>query len=144
LEIKLADRIVGEIGLVPPSILTKIVDSGHVVWFSMKTEDLEGEVYPAVDCRPMPVYPGSWQDFTFVWPLDKGHGELARLLDKFTHTLLEQRNFLDFYRPKKSETGNYTFRFSIRQNDRTLTADDIKDFRDAILSFISANGLNLV
>jgi phenylalanyl-tRNA synthetase beta subunit len=144
LSIALQGTPVGYLGLLPAPLLGKVVERGHAVWFTLRAAPLQAEPYPAVEYRPPPVYPGSWQDFTFVWPVRRGHAELSAVLDEFGHRVLVSRAFVGSYRAKASEVANYTFRFSLRLPDRTLSAEDIQDFRDAFLAFIARRELRLV
>jgi len=144
LSIKLRGSDVGQIGLLPSALRSHVTDGGHAVWFSLRADSVEGEVYPSLTYTPPPVYPGSSQDFTFVWPLRPGYSQLAETLGQFQHRCLDNLTFVDFYRSKGSEVGNYTFRFFIRLVERTLTAEDIQDFRKAFVAFIEQRGLKLV
>ncbi len=144
--------VIGHLGLLPAGLVPRVVDSGNVVWFALRVPPLEGALYPATACRPVPVYPGSWQDFTFVFPVAQGSpggpgpgwAGLDAALGRFTHACLERRSFVDFYRAKGSDTGNYSVRFELRLADRTLGSDDIEDFRARLLAFFAEEGLRLV
>src|SRR4029453_2838780 len=102
-----------------------------------------GEIYPAIRYVPPPVYAGSTQDFTFVWPIERGYADLADTLDRFAHPTVVRRSFVGFYRAPGSPEGRYTFRIEMRRSDRTLTADDIQDVRQAILRFFEVEGLTI-
>jgi phenylalanyl-tRNA synthetase beta chain len=144
LALKLRGEIVGHLGVLPPALKRHVLDAGNAVWFSLKVAPLIGDLYPSFTSAPPPVYPGSWQDFTLVWQIERGYRELTAKLDEFRHASVERRESIAFYRPKNSATGNYSFRFFLRHLDRTLSAEDIEAFRAAFTEFLSKNQLPLV
>jgi phenylalanyl-tRNA synthetase beta chain len=144
LALSLRGEVVGHMGMLPAALKKEAVDSGNVVWFSLRVPALVSDAYPAFESKTPPVYPHSWQDFTLVWPIARGYRELAALLDTFKHPSIESREHIAFYRPKNSETGNYSFRYFLRYPDRTLSAEDIEDFRKAFTAFLAQHQISLV
>ncbi|HSN99752.1 MAG TPA: phenylalanine--tRNA ligase subunit beta, partial [Candidatus Nanopelagicales bacterium] len=144
LSISLGGEVIGHVGLLPDSLKPHAIDAGNAVWFALDADRLAGEIYPAMAYQAPPVFPGSWQDFTIVWPTAEGYAGLAATLDRFSHRCLDRWTLIDYYKPKASETGNYSFRFLLRLPDRTLSSEEIQDFRDAMLAFIQREGLKLV
>ncbi|MFN7142673.1 MAG: phenylalanine--tRNA ligase subunit beta [Myxococcota bacterium] len=144
LEIRVGDTLVGHVGVLPAALRPRVLDGGHAVWFSLRTGPIEGDLYPAVPYTAPPAFPGSWQDFTFVWPVGQGYAALDALLAGFSHPVVTGREFVTVYRAKGSDTANYTFRFVMRLADRTLGTEDIESFRAAFLAFKEQAGLKLV
>lgn len=141
LQISRDGAVVGHIGLLPSDLTGKVLDAGHLVWFSLRTVAIESELYPTTPYQPAPQFPGSWQDFTFAWPIERGFGGLEALLDTFTHPVLDKRGFITMYQAKGSDTGKYSFRFSLRRVETTLSTEDIEDFRAKFLAFAAEHGL---
>lgn len=140
LRIDLEGDLVGALGILRPALAKKILDAGHAVWFRLDPDRLAGRPYPVLPYREAPVHPGSWQDFTLIWKRERGYGELVAELDRFEHPLIRGRDFRGIYEPPGEDTANYTFRYSLGAEDRTLSADDLADFRDAMLRFLESIG----
>ena len=118
---------------------------GQVVWFELEFDLLEGPIFPAVAYEAPPRYPGSWQDFSLVWDLDKGFAALEEVLSTFTHPLVIRREFVADYKGKglPPGTGSYSYRFWLGAADHTLTSDEIEGFRAAILEFFKEREIPL-
>lgn len=143
LDILREGRCVGQLGLLPTSLRKKVLDAGCAVWFTLAIDELAGPLFPAVNCRPAPVFPGSWQDFTFVWDVARGYDELRGLLQQYTHPALTELDFVTVYTPKGAATAKYTFRFLLGWPDRTISTEDIQSFRDGFLAFAKQRSLEM-
>ncbi len=145
-DIMCGDVAVGALGTLDKETLAKVSpEGGQVVWFELELEKIPGSLYPALTFAEPPKFPGSWQDFSLVWPLESGYEGLAAKLDEFSHPLLLKRDFLDLYKGKGLEKGtaSYSFRFEIGATDHTLSGEEIEDFHQKFLDFIKANGIAL-
>ena len=136
--------VVGQLGIVPDELAKKLVNAGHVAFAVLPASALSGALFPATRYAAPPQFPGSWQDFTFVWPVSRGYTQLLATLDTFAHPMVEAREFVTVYQPKRSPTANYSFRFLLRAAERTPTQEDLDGFRAAFLDFVHVGGLTLV
>lgn len=146
MEVRNGDQPLGGVGALAGPILKAVApEGGQVVWFELDLEALQGPLYPAVKYAPLPRYPGSWQDFSLVWDLDRGFAALDDRLRTFSHPLVTRREFLYAYKGKGLPAGkaSYTFRFWLGAPDRTLTSEEIDQFREAFLVFLRAEGIPL-
>lgn len=145
LEVWRDGQSVGAIGALADQVLAEVAQVGQVVWFELDTGLLGGREHPATPFAPLPVYPGSWHDFSMLWPTGRGFADLERTLDRFGHPLLRRREFLYRYTGKGLEAGqgSYTFRFVVGAADHTLSGDEIERFRGALMQFLAAEGIAL-
>lgn len=143
LRVSIGATELGHVGVLPDALAAKRLNAGHLVWFSIATAPLEVEVYPAVKHVAPPQFPGSWQDFTFTWPVVDGYAALMSLLDTFAHPLIQDREFVSVYQPKASSTANYSVRYLLGIADRTVTQADLDDFRAKFLVFVATSFLTL-
>ena len=144
--IKIDGKIVGSMGYIEGDLLKTVVsEGGQVVWFELCLDNVDADVFPSLECQPIPVFPGSWADFSLVWPVDAGFGKLDKILSEFTHPLLVSRSFIGCYKGKGMEPGmgSYTFRTQIGAADHTLTGEEIEQFRAAWLDFLKEKGIAL-
>jgi len=136
---------VGSLGALSGKILETVAPDAQVLWFEIDLEALDGPIYPEVKYQPPPIYPGSWQDFSLVWDLTQGFAALESRLDAFSHRLVMRREFLYVYKGKglPPGKGSYSFRYWLGDWNRTLTSEQIEDFRNAFLSFLQAENIAL-
>jgi phenylalanyl-tRNA synthetase beta chain len=140
------DKVLGGLGALAGHILKAVApEGGQVVWFELSLGSLEGPIYPEVTYKAPPIYPGSWQDFSLVWDLSKGFAALEDRLAKFSHPLVMRRDFLYAYKGKglSKDQASYSYRFWLGAWDRTLTSQEIDEFRAAMLDFLSAENIPL-
>jgi phenylalanyl-tRNA synthetase beta chain len=143
LEVRLGGRTCGAVGLLPAALARAVLDGGELAVFSLRTEPLCGDLFPGTRYAAPPQFPGSWQDFTFTFPVARGFRELSALLDGFSHPCLTTRVFVTLYAPQRAAIGRYTFRFELGLPDRTLTPGDIEDFRARFLGFVGSAGIEI-
>lgn len=145
-EVRRGEQLVGGLGVLSDAAIRAVVpEGGQVVWFELDLEQLQGPLYPAVRHTALPRYPGSWQDFSLVWDVDRGFAGLEDRLQGFSHPLVTGREFLYAYKGKgmPAGKGSYTYRFWLGAPDRTLSSDEIEQFRTAWLAFLEAEGIAL-
>jgi len=145
LEVRCDGQVVGALGVLAGDVLSEVAQVGQVVWFELDVAALGGQAQPAVSFQSLPVYPGSWHDFSMLWLTGRGFAELEQTLDGFSHPLLRRREFLYRYTGKGLEAGlgSYTFRFVVGSADHTLSGDEIEGFRTALMRFLEAEGIAL-
>lgn len=137
---------VGALGVLDKETLAKVSpEGGQVVWFEIELDKFSGSLYPTLTFTEPRKLPGSWQDFSLVWPLESGYEGLAKKLDEFSHPLLLKRDFVNFYKGKGLDKGmaSYSFRFEIGAVDHTLSGEEIEDFHQKFLDFLKANEIAL-
>ena len=135
---------VGALGVLDGKFLNTVVsEGGQVVWFELEYFKLDTPLFPELKFKGMPVYQGSWQDFSLVWDIEKGYAALDEKLGEFTHPLLKGRDFVYFYKGKGLEKtqGSYTWRLWLGSDERTLSGEDIDDFRTKWLEFLNKEGI---
>ncbi|GAB6185876.1 phenylalanine--tRNA ligase subunit beta [Thermopirellula anaerolimosa] len=136
---------VGGMGLLTGNVLKTVVPDGQVAWFEVDLEALPIAVHPAVKFSAIPVYPGSWQDFSLLWDAARGFAELESVLDRFVHRLIVRREFVYRFKGKGLPPGkaSYTFRYHLAAPDHTLSADEIDAFRGEFLRHLESHQIVL-
>ena len=145
MNIVLNGEVVGTIGYLAPPFLDIYEKGAQVVWFEVSLDALPGSRYPEMTYEEIPVYPGSWMDFSIVADRSMGYAGLASLMGQVSHPVLKDFRFLYLYDGKGLPEGkiSFTFRFWLGLRERTLTSDDLSDFRSVFLQFLKNHGLSL-
>jgi phenylalanyl-tRNA synthetase beta chain len=138
MNILLAQKAIGVMGMLPSTLCAKILGPGNIAWFTIDIDCLSGETYPATPYNAPPVFPGSTQDFTFVPPPGTNYAEIEAILETLNADVRYNRSFVSMY------SARYTFRYHIFNPDRTLTSDDINAFRATLVRHVEANGVHLL
>ena len=143
LEIWQGQNLVGGLGYLAGPILGAFKRNAQVAWLELELNDLPLVAYPELQMKMPPVYPGSWLDFTIVWPAAQGYAALERELSGFTDSLAQGRDFVASYAGQGLPSGmkSFTFRYWIGLADRTLTKEDIDGFKERFLAFLAERGL---
>jgi phenylalanyl-tRNA synthetase beta chain len=145
LEIRSGEREAGKLGMLDGPMLDVFEKGTRVVWFELDVGALRGPSYPEIGFEEIPVYPGSWMDFSILADAAIPFAELEERIGAFTHPILKTMRHLYLYRGKGLPEGtlSYTFRFWLGLRERTLTGDDLTAFRESFLRHISGLGLSL-
>jgi phenylalanyl-tRNA synthetase beta chain len=143
LEIWQGQNLVGGLGYLAGSALNAFKRNAQVAWLELDLSALPLLSYPELQLKMPPVYPGSWLDFTILWPAAQGYAALEQVLDGFGDPLLQSKEFVAAYAGQGLEPGmkSYTFRLWIGLIDRTLTREDIDGFKESFLAFLAQHSL---
>lgn len=136
---------VGNMGYLVRPFLDLYDKGTQVVWFELDIDAIDGATFPDHAYKPIPVYPGSWMDFSILAPDNMQFSDLQAMINAFEHPVLRGVKYLYLYDGKglPDKTICYTFRFWLGLDERTLTGDDLNDFRERFIASLQANDLSL-
>ncbi|MBN1294999.1 MAG: phenylalanine--tRNA ligase subunit beta [Candidatus Latescibacteria bacterium] len=145
MSIYVGNKHIGHIGYLEnpfPDIYEK---GTQIVWFELNLDEISGAIYPDMTYESIPVYPGSWMDFSILAEKNVVYAELDAVLSKFSNSVLKKFKFLYLYDGKGLPEGkiSYTFRFWLGLQERTLTGDDLSEFRTEFLLFLEKRGFSI-
>lgn len=145
MDITIGENSIGQIGHLTGKQFDVLEKEAQVAWFELTVDLLAGHAYPDIIYDPVPVYPGSWMDFSILADSTSSYADLSDILGHFSHPILKTGKFLYHYAGKGLPEGkiSYTFRFWLGLRERTLTGEDLSDFRNAFLSNLKNHGLAL-
>ncbi len=145
LDVRVGGKTVGMIGVLAGNLLKVFEKGTQVVWFEIDMDAIEGTAFPDIRYDEIPVYPGSWMDFSILARAGTPYAALEERIRSFSHPTLKKARFLYLYDGKGLPEGmiSYTFRFWLGLRERTLSGEDLTAFREAFLGYISGLGLSL-
>jgi len=145
MDISLDGETIGQLGFLTGKTFEAFEKDDQVVWFELNLDKMKGTAFPEVTYEPIPVFPGSWMDFSIVDDSSRSFADLSGVLDGFSHPILKRRKFLYSYKGKGLPGGkiSYTFRFWLGLRERTLTGEDLSDFRSRFLAYLESKHLTL-
>ncbi|HPD32001.1 MAG TPA: phenylalanine--tRNA ligase subunit beta [Phycisphaerae bacterium] len=146
--VKLDGLLVGRITAVPAALRRRI-DEHLVAWSIALAEinlSLLAERRPEPrKLAPVPVYPRINLDFSVLARSSRRYEDIEGALRTYDHPLLRRLAFVDSYEGGSVPQGmrSFTFRATIGDPSRTLTEQDIQDFRSTFLEWMKSQDLAL-
>ena len=145
MDITVDGKPAGQIGYVTGKLIDVFDKGTQVVWFELDVDAIDGPAFPEPKYQDIPVYPGSWMDFSILADRGERYAALEKTIVAFTHPTLRKVKFLYQYSGKGLPEGklSYTLRFWLGLRDRTLTGEDLGQFRNSFLGYLEEHGLSL-
>jgi len=145
LKVLCGDSVVGGLGYLAGPVLGAFKRNALIAWLELDLSRLPLKAYPELTMSMPSSFPGSWLDFSILWPAAKGYAALEGVLDKFGDDLVQDRRFMAAYAGQGLDKGqkSYTFRYWIGLHERTLTKEDIEAFRERFMAFLTGQGLSI-
>ncbi len=146
LAVKGADgKIYGHIGHFAQSQLAPFGKGAEVVWLELNLEAMSGPIYPEVTFKAPANVPGSWLDFSVLFPSTKSYGEFDEIIKKFKNPLTRGWQFISSYKGKGLPEGmvSYSIRYWLGRDDRTISGEEITSFHQALLNHLEEHKLKL-
>ena len=104
-----------------------------------KYENVEPVTYQYQDISK---YPSSYLDYTIITKRGTFYQDLDNTLNKFTSPIIMNRELIDIY--LEETTKKITIRYTVGSNEKTLTSDELLDFKTKFISFIKDEGLEII
>ncbi|UCD27363.1 MAG: hypothetical protein JSV03_09545, partial [Planctomycetota bacterium] len=146
--ISIHNKTIGRLTAAPTACKRRIDE--HLAAWSIAIAEIN--LSSAVSCRldekkllPVPVYPCIDVDFSVLADAQRRYADIEKTLGKYDHPLLTRLVFMDSYEGGSVPAGqrSFTFRATIADSHRTLTEEDIQDFRTSFIEFLARNKLIL-
>ena len=145
MDIYVSDKYIGQLGYLE-NPFPEIFEKGtQIVWFELNVDKFSGPIYPDKTYENIPVYPGSWMDFSILADKKTVYADIEAVMKEFSNPVLKKYKFLYLYDGKGLPEGkiSYTFRFWLGLPERTLTGDDLTEFRAEFLKFLEKQGFSI-
>ena len=146
--IVLDDQPLGRVTVVPAGG-KRAIDDHLAAWsIALAEVDLTAVVERRPEVKkliPVPVYPCVDVDFSVLADGGRRYAEIEKELARFDHPLLRRMALLDSYEGGSVPAGkrSFMFRTTIADPNRTLTEDDVQDFRAKFIALLETNRLEL-
>ena len=86
-------------------------------------------------------YPSTVLDYTIITKRGEYYNDLEAILDKFTSPIIIDRQLRDIYIDGESE--KVTIRFTVGSNEKTLSTEELANFKDEFIKFLTYNDLSI-
>ena len=86
-------------------------------------------------------YPKTTLDYTIITQRGIYYKNLEEILDGFVSPIILKRELRDIY--LEEETKKITVRYTVGSNEKTLTSEELEDFKDSFVDYLEKNELSI-
>ncbi|MDD2409683.1 MAG: phenylalanine--tRNA ligase subunit beta [Bacilli bacterium] len=136
------NNIIGQIKVFNRSISNKInrkkcfvvIDIDFDYYSQIKKENI---IYDEVS-----KYPAANLDYTIISKRGEYYKEFEKIIDNFTSPIIIKRELVDIY--IENDIKKITIRYTVGSKEKTLTSEELKDFKEKFIKFIEDNELSII
>ena len=138
----LDNDVVGSVRVVNSNISAKIAKKKSIVIGTIDFDKFVTLQKNNYIYEPISKYPSVTLDYTILMDKNNKYEYLNSILNEFKSPIIKERLFIDKY---DGEIENkYTIRYIIGSNEKTLTNEELQDFKNKFIEHIKKNGLNII
>lgn len=87
-------------------------------------------------------YPTTTLDYTLLIKRGIYYGEIDNILNEFTSPIIKDRELIDIYLDE--ETKKVTIRYTVGSVDKTLTSEELENFKNAFIKFLHTKDISII
>ncbi|MFA6753213.1 MAG: phenylalanine--tRNA ligase subunit beta [Bacilli bacterium] len=87
-------------------------------------------------------YPITNLDYTILSKRGEYYQEFEKIIDNFTSPIIIKRELVDIY--IENDIKKITIRYTVGSKEKTLTSEELKDFKEKFIKFIEDNDLSII
>ena len=87
-------------------------------------------------------YPTVSLDYTILAKTNEKYEKVNKALNDFKSHIIKSIEFIDKYTDK--DINKYTIRYTVGSDDKTLTTEELQDFKSKFIEHIKKNGLSII
>ena len=134
--------IIGEIKVVDSKISSLIAKKKAIVVASIDFDKFINLEKKDLIFESISKYPIVELDYTILMNKEFKYEYLDNLLNKFKSPIIKDVKFIDKY--ESNLENKYTIRFIVGSKEKTLTSEELDDFKNKFIDYIKKNGLNIL
>jgi phenylalanyl-tRNA synthetase beta chain len=140
-EIVLGDASIGVVGRVHPDLADSLEVREDTCLFEIDSQLLLQYAPPRSALTPVPRYPATSRDISFLVPLDLLAGTVVAAVESMNEPLIEHVAVFDEYVGKGVPEGFRALAFSIvyRSSSGTLTDDEVAELHELVVERLTTN-----
>lgn len=131
------DLMIGSIGEVHPTLLAKFDIDQRVLYGELNLEYLSKSRDKHLKIEPLPQFPSSERDWTVPLPLEFPIDAIFQEAKKHRSVILEKIELIDLYTPELEPKKNATFRFTYRDQLKTVSFEEVENEHAKIVGAIT-------
>lgn len=142
LSIVVNNEIVGNLNVFNRQISNQISKKKSFITIDINFEKFEQVALNINEYQDVSKYPNSYLDYTIITKRGTFYQDLDNVLNKFTSPIIINRELMDIY--LDTDIKKITIRYTVGSNEKTLTSEELLDFKTKFISFIKNEGLDII
>ena len=132
------NNIIGSINVLKESIIKK----KSIVLIKIDFDEYKQLEKQVLIYNPISKYPSISLDYTIITNKTTNYDFIEKIIEEFDNSFINSLELINVYENEAEK--RYTVRYSLVSYDRTLTANDIEEFKNSFIVFIKRNKLSIV
>ena len=141
-DINVNNEVIGTLSILSSKATSKIGKKKAIVLVEINFDKYCEMEKNTLIYKPLSKYPFTTLDYTIIMSKDNNYETIKEVVESF-----ENEYIIDYKLVGKFELENetkYTIRFTVGSYEKTLTTEDLQQFKDSFINLIKEKGLNII
>lgn len=136
------NKVVGNIKVYKREVANKISKKKCFVLLDIDFDEFVNLPIKTIIYEEVSKYPTTLLDYTIITERGTYYKDLDTVLNKFSSPIIMKRDLKDIY--LDGDTKKVTIRYTVGLSDKTLTTEELTNFKDKFIKFLIKNNLSII
>lgn len=136
------NKVVGNIKVYKREVANKISKKKCFVLLDIDFDEFVNLPIKTIIYEEVSKYPTTLLDYTIITERGTYYKDLDTVLNKFSSPIIMKRDLKDIY--LDGDTKKVTIRYTVGLSDKTLTTEELTNFKDEFIKFLIKNNLSII
>ena len=141
-DIMLNDNKLGMISVLNSKLASKIAKKKSIVLLEIDFDKYCDIPNNSLVYKSLSKYPFTTLDYTIIMPKENNYDTLKEIVDSYQNEYIIDYKLVDRFILENEV--KYTIRFTVGSYDKTLTSEDLQQFKESFIKLIKEKGLNII
>lgn len=141
-EIMLNDNKLGTLSVLNSKLASKIAKKKSIVLLEIDFDKYCDIPNNSLVYKSLSKYPFTTLDYTIIMPKENNYDTLKEIVDSYQNEYIIDYKLVDRFILENEV--KYTIRFTVGSYDKTLTSEDLQQFKESFIKLIKEKGLNII
>ena len=142
LDINVSNNSIGQINIVHPKVVNQLSKKKAIVTINIDFKKYLAIPTNVIEYQEISKYPEVQLDYTIITGKENKYSELFTIINEFKSIIIKNYQLIDIYEDNYEK--KYNIRYTIGANDRTLSQEDLADFKEKFIKHIKKNGFEII
>ncbi len=142
LDINVNNNSIGQINIVHPKVVNQLSKKKAIVTINIDFKKYLAIPTNVIEYQEISKYPEVQLDYTIITGKENKYSELFTIINEFKSIIIKNYQLIDIYEDNYEK--KYNIRYTIGANDRTLSQEDLADFKEKFIKHIKKNGFEII
>lgn len=141
-DIMLNDNKLGMLSVLNSKLASKIAKKKSIVLLEIDFDKYCDISNNTLVYKSLSKYPFTTLDYTIIMPKENNYDTLKEIVDSYQNEYIIDYKLVDRFILENEV--KYTIRFTVGSYDKTLTSEDLQQFKESFIKLIKEKGLNII